>query len=112
MALTKLKKEIGKIPEEFREIPLSMIKKIDEMERHMKDLQGDVKRNGTIEIYENGAQKTRRANPALSAYQQEIKNYNATVKALTGYIDKYQEVFKQEEVDDSLDEFFKESENR
>lgn len=111
-SFSKLKKEIKKIPIEFREVPNSLIDKIIEIEKHLFDLQLDIKKNGVIEIYENGIQKTRRVNPALSAYQQELKNYNATIKAISDFLTKYQEIFKKQDNDGELDDFYKESENR
>lgn len=46
-------------------------------------LKSDIEANGEIELYENGNQKTRRTNPALTTYIDTIKAYNALLRQVS-----------------------------
>jgi len=46
-------------------------------------LKADIEANGEIELYVNGAQQTRRTNPALTTYIDTVKAYNTLLRQVT-----------------------------
>lgn len=46
-------------------------------------LKDDIDQNGEIEIYQNGIQRTRRTNPALTTYIDTIKAYNQLLRQVS-----------------------------
>lgn len=59
---------------------LEELKYLDSVIRQLK---ADIKQNGAIELYKNGSQETRRANPALTAYMDAMKTYNQLLKQVS-----------------------------
>ncbi|NLN48632.1 MAG: hypothetical protein GX154_06000 [Clostridiales bacterium] len=52
------------------------IEELQYLEYTIVNLKADIEKNGQIEIYKNGSQETRRANPALTTYVDVVKTYN------------------------------------
>lgn len=59
------------------------IEELQYLDTIIKNLKFDIKKNGEIEIYKNGIQETRRANPALTIYLDTIKTYNQLFRQIT-----------------------------
>lgn len=59
---------------------LSLLDKIEFMEKTLQDLQDKIKKDGVITEMCQGKYNIDRANPALQAYNVTIKNYTSAIK--------------------------------
>ena len=50
------------------------------------NLKADIEINKVIEVYKNGAQETRRTNPALTTYIDSVKAYNQLLRQVSEII--------------------------
>lgn len=53
------------------------------MDNVLEDLQQEMQRTGTLDNFEQGAQKMVREAPALSSYNKVLQRYNQTLKSFT-----------------------------
>lgn len=61
---------------------LSLLDKIEFMEKTLQDLQKKIKKDGVITEMCQGRYNIDRANPALQAYNVTIKNYTSAIKQI------------------------------
>jgi len=59
------------------------VEELQYLEYIIASLKDDIQENGTIELYKNGIQETRRTNPALTTYTETIKVYNQFFRQLS-----------------------------
>lgn len=82
--LARLMKIYQDLPENTLEVMLPLIQNAAFMKVTMDDLQEEIKENGAVETYQNGAnQSGRKQAAAMQAYNQTIRNYNNAIKALS-----------------------------
>lgn len=95
--LARLMNIYQNLPENTLEVMTPLIENAAFMKITMDDLQKEITKNGAVEIYQNGAnQQGRKQSAAVQAYNQIIKNYNATIKLLSDKMPvvKVKEVFR------------------
>jgi hypothetical protein len=78
--INRLRKLAQEVPEERRCIAESYTTELAFMLRTLDELRADIQDNGTVELFQNGAQVMRRENPALKSYNTTIQRYNQTFK--------------------------------
>lgn len=100
----RIKKEYNKLKKLFKPLPENKFKLIDALlhnQAFMKvildELQETIKREGTIEEYQNGAnQHGRKPSSNLQAYNNTVKQYNAINKRLEEMLPKEHKLSKLE----------------
>lgn len=85
---TGLNKILALIPDEKKPVAERLIREIRYMDQQLRKLKKDVKDNGVVEIFKQGAQELRRENPAFKSYNTTIKTYNNTIDKLAGLLPK------------------------
>lgn len=82
-SFTENKKIIKSLPKNKREIAEKLLEKIEFMETELGNLQAILKEKGWTEEYQNGPnQYGIKKSAEAEVYNNLIKNYNATIKAL------------------------------
>jgi len=98
----KMKKMIGGIDKDQREIVESLIENAAFMCETLRDLQKDIDENGTVERYQNGAnQYGFKISSSVVAYNQMIKNYNQTCRQIMDIVGRT----ARGDADDGFDDF-------
>lgn len=70
------------IPADKKDAADLMIDKLSFMTVNIDDLEEDIKKNGAVEIFENGSQSMRRENPAQKSLVAMINRWTSLSKAL------------------------------
>ena len=86
----RIQQKLSRIENLFLEMPANKKDLLCDLMRNaafmavaLEDLQEDIKENGVIEIYTNGANQCgRKQSSAVQAYNNMIKNYKAVMEAL------------------------------
>ena len=100
--IKKMRKMIGGIDENGREIVESLIENAAFMCETLRDLQKDIDENGTVERYQNGAnQYGFKISSSVVAYNQMIKNYNQTCRQIMDIVGRT----ARGDADDGFDDF-------
>lgn len=86
--LNELREIFENDPSPKAKIGLSLLEKADFMNKTMKNLQKEIKAQGTITIMPQGSYAIDRINPALTAYNTTIKNYTSVCKQLIELVDR------------------------
>lgn len=81
-------------------IAIALIDKAMFMEKTLKELEKQIETDGTITEMCQGSYSISRANPALQAYNNTMKNYTSVMKQLNDMLPKQEKV-----KDDGFDEF-------
>lgn len=98
---TELKTVLEKIPEDKRDIAARLADELYFMQGTLTDLKKQVKEQGTIEDFSQGAQKFKRESAALRGYNNTLKQYSSLFKQLCDLMPK-EEIVK---IGDKLDNF-------
>ena len=92
MARRKIKSELKKIlqsvPENKKAIASRIAEELIFLNETLTELKAQIKENGTIELFEQGAQKFYRESPALKSYNVTINRYSQLYKQLTDLLPK------------------------
>lgn len=87
--IKKMRKMLGGIDKDHREIVESLIENAAFMCETLRDLQKEIDENGVVEEYRNGAnQYGYKTSSAVVAYNQMIKNYNQTCRQIIDIVGK------------------------
>lgn len=86
--ITELNKIINEVPEEKRAIAKNLAKEIRFMSETLDDLKEQIKKFGTIELFEQGKQKFLRENPAVKSYNTAVARYSGLYKQLVDLMPK------------------------
>lgn len=106
---TKMQKELAEIKnsisEEKWKIADDLISELCFMKKTLDDLKKEIRRNGTIEHFEQGKQNFLRESPALKSYNTTIQRYGTIYKQLSDMVPK-QNAGPEKETD-GFDDFVK-----
>lgn len=101
MSFKNIKKAIQSLSEEKKEIAEALLDKVEFMEAELDKLQTILKKKGWTEAYQNGAnQSGMKKSSEAEVYNNLIKNYNATLKAIL-------DMLPEGGTDEPGDEFFR-----
>ena len=95
---------LEKIPTEKRQIGESIVEELIFMKETISDLKIQIKKNGTIEVFEQGSQNFLRESPALKAYNTTVQRYSMLYRQLCDLAGKSQEVEKSNPIYDFIKE--------
>ena len=102
--INKLKKIYSELDEKTKKITISLIENAAFMVITLKELQEQIKINGTVSEYQNGEnQWGTKKSPEIEIYNTMIKNHMSIIKQLTDLLPKNSD--KKKEVDDGFLEF-------
>ena len=79
---------------------LSLIAEIEFMKKTLTSLKKEINTNGVVTEMCQGKYNISRANPAITAYNAMVKNYNSTIKQVYDLLKP-----SQKEMSDDFDEF-------
>lgn len=103
VTVKKMKKMLGGIDKDHREIVESLIENAAFMCETLRNLQKEIDEKGTVEEYRNGAnQYGFKISSSVVAYNQMIKNYNQTCRQIVDIVGK---AGIRGDADDGFDDF-------
>lgn len=106
---TKMQKELEEIknaiPKEKWKIADDLINELCFMKKTLDALKKEIRRNGTVERFEQGKQNFLRENPALKSYNTTIQRYGTIYKQLSDMVPKQNAVPEKEA--DGFEDFVK-----
>ena len=86
--ITELNRIIKQVPADKQAIAVSLVDEIKFMHETMSDLKEQIRRYGTVELFEQGKQKFLRENPAVKSYNTTVQRYSTVYKQLTDLLPK------------------------
>lgn len=86
--ITELKKIIAQVPEDKQAIARNLADELQFMCDTMQDLKDQIKKHGTVEMFEQGKQRFLRENPAVKSYSTMVQRYSSLYKQLTDLLPK------------------------
>ena len=78
----RIKRLFGELSEKRKALADSQIKRAAFMRVALEELEETIKKEGTLDVFEQGEYSYNREHPALKSYNTTIKNYIAIIKQL------------------------------
>lgn len=95
---------LEKIPSDKKMIGEKLVTELSFIEETLEDLRNQIRKNGTIEHFEQGKQSFLRESPALKSYNTTVQKYSLLYRQLCDLAGKTQEAEKSNPVYDFIKE--------